>query len=221
MKKLTVIMILAAVALALLPAVGIRVGFGALSSLGASFNFGRWDLDADLRSTFPVVTEAGYPLASSVFDLDVSRRDWRKYSFGLFEGLGAGFSYRVLDTEKNTLNLGLAVTAGVIQDREDGLYDLIPNHDTFIITALSIQLRYTFNINANHGLFFSCGWPAVMWGRLLGIPGNTDSYDTSSWLFIPWTFREIEQNDNREGLEKISVIGGAVAPVRIGYIYTF
>ncbi len=221
MKKLTIVILLAAVSLPFLPAVGIRAGFGPLSSLGASFCFGSWDLDADLRSTFPVVTEAGYPLASSLFDLDVSRKDWRKYAFGLFEGMSVGCSYRLLDTEKNTLNLGLAVTAGVVQDREDGLYDLIPNHDTMIVTALSVQLRYTFNISRNHGLFFSCGWPAVLWGRLLGIPGNNDSYDISSWLFIPWTFDEIERNDDREGLGKISLIMGAATPVRIGYIYTF
>ncbi|MBR6348080.1 MAG: hypothetical protein IKR80_03910 [Spirochaetales bacterium] len=221
MKKLSIVILLAAVALPFLPAVAVRAGFGPLSSLGASFNFGSWDLDTDLRSTFPVVTEAGYPLASSLFDRDVSRSEWRKYSFGLFEGLGVGFSYRLLDTGKNILNLGLAITGGVIQDREDGLYDLIPNHDTFIITALSVQLRYTFNINENHGIFFTCGWPAVMWGRLLGLPDNNDSYDISSWLFIPWTFDEIERNDDRENLGKISVIMGIAAPLRIGYIYTF
>ena len=56
---------------------------------------------------------------------------------------------------------------------------------------------------------------------LLGLPDNNDSYDISSWLFIPWTFDEIERNDDRENLGKISLIMGAAAPLRIGYIYTF
>ncbi|MBP5552715.1 MAG: hypothetical protein J6X41_04965 [Spirochaetales bacterium] len=221
MKKLTVLIVLVVLAVSVLPAVSLRVGIGALSSLGASFNFGSWDLDADLRSTFPVVTDIGYPISSSLFDLDVSRKDWRKYSFGLFEGMTVGFSYRLVDSPSSTLNLGLAATAGIIKDKEDGLYDLIPNHDTFVLTSLSLQLRYTYNLNAHHGLFLSCGWPLASWGRLLGIEGNNDSYDISSWLFIPWTFREIERNDDREGLGKISLIMGAVASLRIGYIFTF
>ena len=53
----TIVMLL--VAMTALSALSLKAGLGAISSLDVSFNHGRWDFSAGLRSSVPVIPTAG------------------------------------------------------------------------------------------------------------------------------------------------------------------
>ena len=219
MKKATIILLLLLSAFTV-SAVSVKTGLGVISSLGVSFNTGRWDFSASMLSSFPAGPLA-YKLAPKVVGRDVSFGDWAAYSSGLLFGGGTSASFRVIDSEKHTLSAGLATAVMRFSDNDDGLKSFISNYNTMLLSILMLQAQYTFNIDRHSSLFFSCGFPFMGLATFVGIPGNNDSYTFSLLFFVPSTFREIEENFREPGLTGYALTGAAVLPMRIGYIYTF
>ena len=219
MKKLLLALVIFSVAFSV-PALSVKAGIGPISSLGVSYNTGRWDFSADVRSSFPVLPLA-YPAATKLMDRDFSFKDWYSYSSGLFIGGGMSASYRIINSEKHILSAGLTTVAGHVSDRNNGLLDILPDYEDILVAALEVSIQYTFNINSRNSLFFSCGFPFMGWLSILGVPGNNNAYTISSFFIVPGTFREIEVNGGMPGVTGYAVAAASVMPVKIGYIYTF
>ncbi|MBQ7282010.1 MAG: hypothetical protein IJR16_04460 [Spirochaetales bacterium] len=215
----TIVMLL--VAMTALSALSLKAGLGAISSLDVSFNHGRWDFSAGLRSSVPVIPTAGYAVAPKLLERDISFPDWAGYSCMLFNGIGADASLRLVNDKHHTFSLGLSTAFGLIRDPEDGVLNILPDYENILLAVLEFNAQYAYNINEKHSIFLSLGFPFLGWIDVMGVPGNNNAYSIMSFIAVPQTFRQIEEGGRMEGITEKAVLISALAPVKIGYIYRF
>ena len=204
-----------------LGAVSLKAGLGPVSSLGVSFNKDNWDFSADIRSTFPIVPTAGYAVVPKLLERDISFESWFKYSSTLFNGIGGGVSYRIVNSERHVFSMGLSTIFGLVRDPEDGVLNILPDYENLLLAVLEINAQYTFNINVRNGVFFSLGFPFMGWLDLMAVPGSDNAYSIKSMIYVPYTFQQIETGGGMEGITKKAVLICAAAPVKIGFVHTF
>ena len=220
MKRILIVLTLVLVSVFSVSAFSLRAGIGAVSSVGISFEAGCWDFDLDFRSVHPVLSLIGMKVLPDLIDEDADAAHWRQLCSGLFNGLGTSASFRFAESEKHSLAVGLDLVAGILKDGKDNL-DFLPKYEKAIFSFLALQLRYTFKINENHGLFISAGYPFFGWFHVCSVPNDNDGYGFSSVLWIPQTLIELEEARDMDGFAKLATLGIVAATVRIGYVYTF
>ena len=201
-------------------ALSVRAGIGAVSSVGISFESGRWDFDLDIRSVHPVVSLAGPAVLPDIIDENADDAQWRQFCGGLFNGLGTSASFRFAESERHSLAVGLDLVAGMLKDGKGNL-DFLPKYEKAIFSFLALQLRYTFRINERHGLFISAGYPFFGWFHVCSVPNDNDGYGFSSVIWIPQTLIELEEARDMDGFAKLATLGIVAATVRVGYVCTF
>ena len=201
-------------------ALSVRAGIGAVSSVGISFESGRWDFDLDIRSVHPVVSLVGPAVLPDIIDENADDAHWRQFCGGLFNGLGTSASFRFAESDHHNLAVGLDLVAGMLKDGKGNL-DFLPKYEKAIFSFLALQLRYTFRINERHGLFISAGYPFFGWFHVCSVPNDNDGYGFSSVIWIPQTLIELEEARDMDGFAKLATLGIVAATVRVGYVCTF
>lgn len=219
MKKTVFLVVLFSVMFSL-NALTVRAGLGVVSAAGVTFQTGNWDFDAEIHSVFPMLTTVGPKVLPEVVRKDAGTDQWREFCRGLFNGAGAGASYRFLNTGHHSLSIGLGISSGIVNDGKDGL-DLLSKYEQGLLTLLSVQMRYSFSIDGSNGLYFSFGYPFAAYMRIFGVPGDNDAYGINMWLLIPESLMELEKNRDIPDLARLGTLGLIAATVRIGYAYTF
>ena len=116
--------------------------------------------------------------------------------------------------------MGLDLVAGILNDGRDSL-DFVPKYEKAVFSFLALQLRYTFRINENHGVFASVGYPFFGWFHVFSVPNDNDGYGFSSVLWIPQTLVELEEARDIDGFARLTTLGLVAATLRIGYVYAF
>ena len=220
MRRILLVSVLILISVFSVSAFSLRAGIGAVSSAGISFESGRWDFDLDIRSVHPVVSLIGPQILPDLIDEDADEAHWKQFCGGLFNGMGTSASFRFVDSERNSLAVGLDLVAGMLKDGKDNL-DFLPKYEKAIFSFLAIQLRYTFRFNENNGLFISAGYPFFGWFHVCSVPNDNDGYGFSSVLWIPQTLIELEEARDMDGFAKLATLGIVAATLRIGYVYTF
>ena len=220
MRRILLISVLILVSVFSVSAFSVRVGFGGVSSLGISFDSGRWDYDIDIRSVHPVFSLVGPQVLPKVIDENADAAHWRQFSSNLFNGMGASASFRFAQNEHNSLAVGLDLVAGLVKDGKDAL-DFLPKYEKAIMAFLAVQLRYTFNINSHHGLFVSVAYPFCGWLHVCEVPGDNDGYAIDTELWIPYSIKQIEISRDIPNLARYVTIGLVAASLRFGYVYSF
>ena len=220
MKRILIVLILVLVSVFSVSAFSLRAGIGAVSSAGISFKAGRWEFDLDARSVHPVLSLVGTKVLPDLIDEDADDAHWRQFCGGLFNGLGTSASFSFVDSEHHSLAVGLDLVGGILKDGKDNL-DFLPKYEKAFFSFLALQLRYTFKINDNHGLFFSASYPFFGWFHVFSVPNDNDGYGFSSVLWIPQTLIELEEAREMDGFAKLATLGLVAATLRIGYVYTF
>ncbi|MBP5551982.1 MAG: hypothetical protein J6X41_01220 [Spirochaetales bacterium] len=220
MKRILLISVLILVSVFSVSAVSLRIGLGAVSSAGVSFESDRWDFDLDIRSVHPVFSLVGPQVLPKVINEEADAAHWRQLSSNLFNGLGASASFRFLQSEKNSLSVGLDLVAGLTKDGRDSL-DFLPVYEKAIFAFLAVQLRYSFNINSHHALFVSMAYPFCGWLHVCAVPNNNDGYAIDTELWVPYSFKQIEISRHIDNLALYATVGLVAASLRFGYVYSF
>lgn len=220
MKRILLISVLILVSVFSVSAVSLRIGLGAVSSAGVSFESDRWDFDLDIRSVHPVFSLVGPQVLPKVINEETDAAHWRQLSSNLFNGLGASASFRFLQSEKNSLAVGLDLVAGLTKDGKDSL-DFLPVYEKAIFAFLAVQLRYSFNINSHHALFVSMAYPFCGWLHVCAVPNNNDGYAIDTELWVPYSFKQIEISRHIDNLVLYATVGLVAASLRFGYVYSF
>lgn len=220
MKRILLISVLILVSVFSVSAVSLRIGLGAVSSAGVSFESDRWDFDLDIRSVHPVFSLVGPQVLPKVINEKADAAHWRQLSSNLFNGLGASASFRFLQSEKNSLAVGLDLVAGLTKDGKDSL-DFLPVYEKAIFAFLAVQLRYSFNINSHHALFVSMAYPFCGWLHVCAVPNNNDGYAIDTELWVPYSFKQIEISRHIDNLALYATVGLVAASLRFGYVYSF
>ena len=220
MKRILLVSVLILVSVFSVAALSVRIGLGAVSSAGVSFESGQWDFDLDVRSVHPVFSIFGAKVLPKVIDENADEAHWRELSSNLFNGMGASASFRFLQYEKNSLAVGLDLVAGLTKDGRDSL-DFLPVYEKAIFAFLALQLRYSFNINEHHGLFVSVAYPFCGWLHVCEVPDNNDGYAIDTELWVPYSFKQIEISRDIDNLALYATVGLVAASLRFGYVYSF
>ena len=220
MKRFLLISVLVLACIFSVSAVSLRIGLGAVSSAGVSFESGRWDFDLDIRSVHPVFSIVGAKVLPKVIDENADEAHWKELSSNLFNGMGASASFNFLQSEKNSLAVGLDLVAGLTKDGRDSL-DFLPVYEKAIFAFLAVQLRYSFNINEHHGLFVSVAYPFCGWLHVCEVPNNNDGYAIDTELWVPYSFKQVEISRHIDNLALYATVGLVAASLRFGYVYSF
>ncbi len=220
MKRLLNILFILLLSVLSVSALSVRAGAGLISSAGITLETDSWDFDLDARSVHPVFSAVGTKVFPEVLDRNATADQWKSFCSGLFNGFGAGASFKFLDGTRNRLSLGLDMAFGFINDGEGDL-DFLQKYEKAWILLMKVQARYTFMINEHNGLFVSVGYPFGGWMHVNEVPNDNDAYEMDSLLIVPYTLIQLEKGRDVPGLAKLVTLGLAAATVRIGYAYTF